>query len=69
VYIPARFAHGFITLENATDVHYQISPEHAPGHGCTIRWDDPGLAITWPLQPMVISQNDRTASLFMRRND
>ena len=62
VYIPARFAHGFITLENATEVYYQITPEYAPGHGRTIRWDDPELAITWPSQPMVISQNDLAAT-------
>src|SRR5687768_1091767 len=43
LYIPERFAHGFVTLENATEVYYQISAEYEPGYGRTIRWDDPGL--------------------------
>ncbi len=61
VYIPAGFAHGFITLENETEVNYLISREYTPGHGRTVRWDDPGLGIGWPMTPSVISQNDRTA--------
>ena len=62
LYIPARFAHGFISLKDATEVHYQISTEYEPGHGRTIRWNDPELAITWPMQPLVISQNDEKAT-------
>ncbi len=64
LYIPAGFAHGFITLENATEVYYQISQDYIPGYGRTIRWDDAELAITWPLQPMVISQNDKNGATF-----
>ncbi len=61
LYIPGGFAHGFITLEDNTEVHYMINREHAPGHGRAIRWNDPDLNITWPLQPLVMSAHDRDA--------
>lgn len=69
LYVPTGFAHGFITLEDASDVHYMITPAHVPGFARAIRWDDPALAITWPLAPLVMSESDRLAqtfSLFMQ---
>lgn len=64
LYVPAGFAHGFITLADACDVHYMIDREHAPGQGRSLRWNDPDLAITWPLQPAVMSDADRQAASF-----
>ncbi len=43
LFIPHGVAHGFLTLEPDTDVHYQISPAFQPGHECGVRWDDPAL--------------------------
>lgn len=51
-------AHGFITLEDDTDVLYQIDRIFEPGHGLGARWDDPAFAIVWPVTPLVISARD-----------
>jgi dTDP-4-dehydrorhamnose 3,5-epimerase len=61
LYIPAGFAHGFITLAPASEVHYMISRDYAPGYGRVLRWDDPDLAIQWPLQPAIMSASDQHA--------
>ncbi|MDP1600738.1 dTDP-4-dehydrorhamnose 3,5-epimerase [Phenylobacterium sp.] len=51
-------AHGFITLEDDTDVLYQIDRMFEPGHGRGVRWNDPRFGIEWPLTPLVISERD-----------
>lgn len=56
--IPQGVAHGFLTLETATDVLYQISPAFEPGHEAGVRWDDPAFAIAWPAPPRIISERD-----------
>jgi dTDP-4-dehydrorhamnose 3,5-epimerase len=48
LYIPERFAHGFQTLEDDTEVFYQISVDHAPELSAGMRYDDPRLSIPWP---------------------
>ncbi len=58
LYIPKGFAHGFVTLADATEVLYMISVPHAPGFGRGVRWNDPAFAIHWPLEPVVISARD-----------
>jgi dTDP-4-dehydrorhamnose 3,5-epimerase len=56
--IPAGCAHGFLTLEDATDVLYQIDRRHQPGQARGLRYDDPALAIAWPAPPRVIAPPD-----------
>ena len=51
-------AHGFVTLEDDTDVLYQIDRIFEPGHGRGVRWNDPAFGIAWPMAPSVISQRD-----------
>lgn len=51
-------AHGFITLEDDTDVLYQIDRIFEPGHGRGVRWNDPRFGIEWPAAPLVISERD-----------
>jgi dTDP-4-dehydrorhamnose 3,5-epimerase len=58
IYIPKGFAHGFITLRDDTEVLYMISVPYAPGSERGVRWNDPALAIKWPIEPMVISARD-----------
>jgi dTDP-4-dehydrorhamnose 3,5-epimerase len=58
--IPEGVAHGFLTLEPASDVLYQISPAFAAGHEAGVRWNDPAFAIAWPAQPQLISPRDAT---------
>jgi len=64
LYIPAGFAHGFITLEDNSDLLYQITPAHRPGQSGILRWDDPELAIAWPLHPVILSVSDKHAPTF-----
>ena len=59
LYVPERFAHGFQTLEDETEVSYQISHYHAPQSARGFRWDDPAFAIRPPLEVTVISNRDR----------
>lgn len=58
LYVPAGFAHGFLTLAADTEVHYQISTPYQPAASRGFRWDDPEVGITWPVQPEVISPRD-----------
>jgi dTDP-4-dehydrorhamnose 3,5-epimerase len=59
LYVPEGFAHGFLTLEDNTEVHYQISEFHAPDHARGFRWNDPVFGIAWPSDVMIISDRDR----------
>lgn len=65
LYVPGGFAHGFITLAAASEVHYMIDREHAPGQGRALRWNDADLAIEWPLEPTRMSDADRVAPGFL----
>ena len=50
LYIPVGFAHGFLTLEANVEVLYKVSAPYSKQHDCTIRWDDPDIKISWPLE-------------------
>lgn len=59
LYVPEDFAHGFMTLENNSEVTYLVSQFYTPGAEAGIRWNDPDFGINWPLEPTVISEKDR----------
>jgi dTDP-4-dehydrorhamnose 3,5-epimerase len=59
VFLPEGVAHGFQTLADATTVHYHLSDYYAPQLGDGVRWDDPTLAVQWPIPPTVVSEQDR----------
>jgi dTDP-4-dehydrorhamnose 3,5-epimerase len=61
VYIPAGCAHGFQALTEPADVSYRIDRPHDPTEDVTIAFDDPELAISWPLPVAAISPRDREA--------
>lgn len=60
LYVPEGCAHGFLTLEDDTEVAYQMTEMHAPGAGLGVRFDDPAFAIPWPGEVRVIAERDRT---------
>jgi dTDP-4-dehydrorhamnose 3,5-epimerase len=59
VYVPSGFAHGFQTLEDETEVFYQISEFYSPAHSRGVRWDDPAFNIQWPAADRIIADRDR----------
>lgn len=64
LYVPEGFAHGFLTLEDNTEVFYQISEFYSPEHGRGVRWNDPAFNIEWPLPPSTMSDRDRSCPDF-----
>jgi dTDP-4-dehydrorhamnose 3,5-epimerase len=60
LYVPEGFAHGFLTLEDATEVFYQISEFYAPESQRGVRWNDPAFSIEWPAKPKFISERDQS---------
>jgi dTDP-4-dehydrorhamnose 3,5-epimerase len=60
VYVPEGCAHGFVTLEDDTEVFYQMSEFYNAQSARGVRWDDPAFRIDWPLAAEVISERDRT---------
>ncbi|MGA3039109.1 MAG: dTDP-4-dehydrorhamnose 3,5-epimerase family protein [Vulcanimicrobiaceae bacterium] len=61
LFVPRGCAHGYQTLEDGTDVLYAMSSRYAPAAARAIRYDDPGLAIAWPLPEPILSAADRLA--------
>ncbi len=60
LYLPAGFAHGFYVVAGPADVLYRCSAPHDPDDQAGIRWDDPDLAIPWPLAGApILSARDR----------
>lgn len=61
LYVPRGLAHGYQVLADDTHVHYAITAAYAAESARTLRWDDPQLAICWPLPVSRISARDREA--------
>jgi len=59
MYVPKGFAHGFLTLEDNTEVFYLVTAFYAPELERGVRWNDPRFGIRWPFEPVVISDKDR----------
>jgi dTDP-4-dehydrorhamnose 3,5-epimerase len=64
LYIPPGFAHGFQTLQDASEVFYQMSESYVPNMARGLRWNDPTLAIAWPLADPILSERDAALPLF-----
>jgi dTDP-4-dehydrorhamnose 3,5-epimerase len=58
VYIPAGCAHGFLTLEDNSEVSYQMTQAYCPESAAGVRWDDPAFGIKWPASNVIISDRD-----------
>jgi dTDP-4-dehydrorhamnose 3,5-epimerase len=59
LYVPENCAHGYQTLEDATEMHYMTSAFYAPSAAHGVRFDDPAFNIQWPLAATVVSEQDR----------
>lgn len=57
-YIPEGFAHGFIALTDEVQLMYKCSNEYSPQHDAGIIWNDPELAVKWPLADPLLSEKD-----------
>ena len=66
LFVPRGFAHGFCAIEPDTEVAYKVENFYAPSCDAGLRWDDPDLAIPWPVQPAdaVISEKDAGLPFF-----
>ncbi len=58
LFIPKGFAHGFLTLEDQTEVHYLMTDDYAPASARGVRWDDPALKDAWPSAPKHLAPKD-----------
>ncbi len=62
LWIPEGFAHGFVVLSNVAEFIYLTTDYYAPEHERAIRWNDPRLAINWPIEGKpLLSDKDRNA--------
>ena len=69
LFVPEGFAHGFQTLEDATEVHYQISTEYRPESSAGLRCNDPALKIEWPLPITSLSDQDASFPEYFPRKE
>ncbi len=67
IYIPRDFAHGYLTLEDASEVFYYVDAMYEPKSASGLRWDDPALGIKWPAQPVSLSPADEKWELLKGR--
>jgi dTDP-4-dehydrorhamnose 3,5-epimerase len=65
LYLPVGFGHAFLTLEDDSEVLYCVSRHYSKPHDAAVRWDDPDIAIDWPVRPadVILSQKDAEAPL------
>lgn len=61
LWVPAGFAHGFLTLSEVADVFYKQTAVWSPEHERSVRWNDPALDIPWPDMDVSLSVKDREA--------
>ena len=60
LFVPEGCAHGFLTLDDDCEVHYQVSEFYAPEAARGVRWNDPAFAIKWPAEVVVMNDRDRS---------
>lgn len=60
LYVPEGFAHGYQTLEDNTEVFYQMSQFYTPEYARGVRWNDPAFGINWPADERIIIDRDQS---------
>lgn len=66
LHLPEGIAHGFLTLEPGSEVHYFMGAPYVPAAATGIRWNDPAIGIDWPAEPAIISERDAGYPLLER---
>lgn len=66
LYLPAGFAHGFLTLSDEAHVMYKCTAEYDKASESGYRWDDPTIAVAWPTRDVVVSDKDAALPFFGR---
>jgi dTDP-4-dehydrorhamnose 3,5-epimerase len=65
LYLPGDFGHGYLTLEDETEVYYQVTAAYAPESSRGFRWNDPAFGIEWPeVEQLIMNERDRTYADF-----
>lgn len=60
LYVPGDFGHGYLTLEDNSELYYQVTDVYDPAAARGFRWDDPAFQIAWPdTDELIIVQRDR----------
>ena len=62
MYVPEGFAHGYISLEQHSEILYLVSSTYTPAAEGTLIWNDPEVGIKWPMEPVVISEKDMSGN-------
>ena len=62
IWVPAGFAHGYVTLTERTDVLYKVTGYYAPHDEGGLVWNDPAVGIDWPIDPAEVTVNARDAA-------
>ena len=65
--IPPEFAHGFAVLSEIAEIQYKVSGHHVPSAERSLAWDDPEVAVEWPVAEPILSQRDRTQGMSLRQ--
>lgn len=60
LYAPHGFAHGYLTLEDETEISYQMSAPYHADAAAGVRWNDPAFGVQWPFDPIVMAERDRS---------
>lgn len=68
LYAPKGFAHGYLTLQDNTEVFYHVSEFYNPEHELGVRWDDPVFHIIWPEPVVLISSKDSSHPYYKKTN-
>ena len=60
MYLPRDFGHAYLTLEDHTEVYYQVTAAYAPENSHGFRWDDPTFNIEWPkVDELIVNKRDQ----------
>ena len=68
IYVPEGFAHGYVTLEDNSEVYYMVTEKYSKESEEGIRWNDPSINIEWPLSVVEVSDKDASHADFNLKN-